>query len=667
LATQQVPAGDVVEGRLWLRLAVVALAYYASAEVGLRLALVGNDVTPLWPPTGIALVALLLWGRRVWPAIAVAALAVNLPISPNAGAAVVIAAGNTIAPLLAAFLLVRVNFRSQLDRVRDALALVFLAALFPMAVSATIGSVTLLASDAISSHNFAGAWTVWWTGDAMGVLIFAPFIWWLLALRRSHVSSRQVADATLLALLLACTCAIALMSEVQLVFLIPPIVGAIAWRFEQRGAAPAALAVSVAVTIAAANEIGPFVDRSLVDRMIALQSFNATVALTSLFVAAAVAEQQRLANREHYVAETLQLSLLPTRIPDFVDLGIAARYVPAGTDVAVGGDWYDVIPLPQGRFGLVVGDVAGHGVRAAAAMGQIRMAVRAYAFEDLSPGDALSRLNALLRDVQPAAMTTVWFGHYDTRDATLTFANAGHPPPLLLDGEARFLEEANGPPLGAAAQPQYPDVQLRLAPGNTLIVYTDGLVEQRDQSIDHGMRLLRERAVVAPENLEQLCDHIVAQPPVGGHRDDVAVLAFRPLSLAGRELRVRKPASPSSVPDIRRVLRAWLEQNDVPADTAVEVLVAATEAYTNAVQHAYGLVQGDIEIDARLVDGNLELIVRDHGSWRVWKPHPLGNGGHGGHGISVMRAMMDTVEIDLTERGTEVRMRRRVSVPVSRS
>jgi anti-sigma regulatory factor (Ser/Thr protein kinase) len=132
-------------------------------------------------------------------------------------------------------------------------------------------------------------------------------------------------------------------------------------------------------------------------------------------------------------------------------------------------------------------------------------------------------------------------------------------------------------------------------------------------------------------------------------------------------LRVRKPASPSSVPDIRRVLRAWLEQNDVPADTAVEVLLAATEAYTNAVQHAYGLVQGDIEIDARLVDGNLELIVRDHGSWRVWKPHPLGNGGHGGHGISVMRAMMDTVEIDLTERGTEVRMRRRVSVPVSRS
>src|SRR4051812_22183201 len=159
-----------------LRLASVALAYYVAAELGLRLALVHGQVTPIWPPTGIALVAILFFGNRVWPAIAVAALAVNLPIGPSLVGAVSIAAGNTLAPVAAAALLRRAKFRLELDRLRDAAAIIVLGALVGMAISATVGSLVLLWSGRVDLISFPQTWAVWWTGDAMGVLLVAPFL-----------------------------------------------------------------------------------------------------------------------------------------------------------------------------------------------------------------------------------------------------------------------------------------------------------------------------------------------------------------------------------------------------------------------------------------------------------------------------------------------------------
>src|SRR5438067_1994198 len=166
-STIMVPEGRVAKHarvtpavRSMLRMAGVGVAYYAAARLGLRYALVAHNVTPLWPPTGIALVAFLLWGRRMWPGVAVAAFFVNEPITSSLGWAVATAAGNTVAPAVASFLLGRVDFHHRIDRVRDALSLVVLAALASMAVSATVGVSSLVLSGEVGAAGFPRAWAV---------------------------------------------------------------------------------------------------------------------------------------------------------------------------------------------------------------------------------------------------------------------------------------------------------------------------------------------------------------------------------------------------------------------------------------------------------------------------------------------------------------------------
>src|SRR5437660_10441115 len=158
------------------KLIAVGAIYYVAARLSLRLALVHKNVTPLWAPAGIAVVAFLVLGRRIWPGIALAAFLVNAPISTNPLAAAATAGGNTIAPLVAAELLHRVHFRLEMDRLRDAASIVFVAALASMLLSASIGAGTLVLSGAIAERQFFTAWGVWWTGDAMGVLVVAPFL-----------------------------------------------------------------------------------------------------------------------------------------------------------------------------------------------------------------------------------------------------------------------------------------------------------------------------------------------------------------------------------------------------------------------------------------------------------------------------------------------------------
>ena len=406
-------------------LVLVGAAYYVGARIGLTLSLVEQNVTPLWPPTGIAVAAFLLFGRSLWPGIAVAAFAVNLPISEGPLAAAVTAAGNTLAPLVAAMLLARVGFRRQLDRRQDALAIVFLGALASMLISATIGAGTLVVSGAISSDNLVSAWTVWWTGDAMGVLAVAPFLLSLALFQELPGWSRaRWLEAVSILVLAGALITWTAQSELQLLYLTLPVVAWASWRLQLRGSAPVALLVSLIATRSAAGDAGPFAHETLFEQMLTLQAFNACVALTSFFLAALVSERNRTAaalasatveledrvqrrtaelsaanerllqeiqerseaeehlsreearaQRTHEIAEALQRSLLPDRLPQIPDMALAARYVPATADMEVGGDWYDVIQIRGGLIGLAIGDVAGHGPQAAATMGQLRMAL----------------------------------------------------------------------------------------------------------------------------------------------------------------------------------------------------------------------------------------------------------------------------------------------------
>jgi signal transduction histidine kinase len=277
-----------------LQLTVVALAYWFAASVSLRLALVHGQVTPIWPPTGIALVAILVLGRRVWPAIFLAALAVNLPIGPTTLGAASIAAGNTLAPLAAAALLKRAGFRIELDRLRDAAALIVLGALVAMTISASVGTSVLLLSGAAPGDSFWPTWAVWWTGDAMGVLLVAPFLLSLLPKARAPaLTPRMAVELGALLVGIGILTFVLFENRLRLEYLVFPLIMLAAWRFHLRGAAPAALIASSVAIWSAVQGTGPFATETLVQKMVTLQAFNVCVALTSLVLAAFVEARER--------------------------------------------------------------------------------------------------------------------------------------------------------------------------------------------------------------------------------------------------------------------------------------------------------------------------------------------------------------------------------------
>ncbi len=266
--------------------------YFVSAEVGLELALVRGQVTPLWPPTGIALACLLLFGLRCWPGITIGAFLANVLVGPTLPAVAVISLGNTLAPVCACLLLARVGFRNDLRRLRDALALVFIAALGSMLISATTGTWTLIAAGALDVADFWATWSVWWTGDAMGVLVVTPVLlvagtrdwnWRVPALRWMEAIGLVVG-------ITAVTLAVTRLPFTMLFPVFPLLIWA-ALRFQHAGVAPCNLFVSVTVVLAAADGQGPFAGLDLLPTMITLQVFNGAATLTALLLAAIISER----------------------------------------------------------------------------------------------------------------------------------------------------------------------------------------------------------------------------------------------------------------------------------------------------------------------------------------------------------------------------------------
>jgi serine phosphatase RsbU (regulator of sigma subunit) len=228
------------------------------------------------------------------------------------------------------------------------------------------------------------------------------------------------------------------------------------------------------------------------------------------------------------VADQLQQSLRPDRLPSVPGLQLAARSWPGDPSHQVGGDWYDVLPLPSGKVGPVVGDVVGHDVAAAAAMGQIRAALRSVAAFESSPGAVLNRVNDIADMYGVTELTTCLYAVVDPGTRLVTWASAGHLNPLLVldTGASELLDGDPGPPLGVSETAVYTDRSCRVQPGGSLLVYTDGLVERSSRPIDHGLALLE--SVRGPHrDPDQLCEQVltllVGQPPTC---DDVTLLAL---------------------------------------------------------------------------------------------------------------------------------------------
>ncbi|MFB8089781.1 SpoIIE family protein phosphatase [Streptomyces sp. NPDC055992] len=339
---------------------------------------------------------------------------------------------------------------------------------------------------------------------------------------------------------------------------------------------------------------------------------------------AEAAERLRTSEGRHReTAVTLQRSLLPQELEQPDDLRIAATYQPGGTDAAVGGDWYDVITLGAGRTALVIGDVMGRGVRAAAVMGQLRTAVRAYARLDLPPHEVLQLLDGLAAEIDASQIATCAYAVHDPNEGLLVYSSAGHLPILVRDedGTVRRAEDPIGPPLGTGGW-LHTSGTIPLPPGSTAVLYTDGLVERRSEDIDEGVAAL-ERALSGAKGAPQVvCDRLIRSLNVTAeHDDDVAVLVVQHPARTGAAAELFHNASLDLLGGIEAAPRARAFATGVLASWRFPVelcdlgVLAAGELVANSLQHGtppmrLGLRRTDRRLIIEVTDGDDHLPRR---------------------------------------------------------
>ncbi len=363
---------------------------------------------------------------------------------------------------------------------------------------------------------------------------------------------------------------------------------------------------------------------------------------------------------ERTIAETLELALLPESLPQLDGVDLAARYLPGTAELDVGGDWFDAIELGGGCLGLVIGDVVGKGVQAAATMGQLRNALRAFSLDQMKPSSTVARLNRIAEEILDTAFATVVYAIADPESHVCRFTAAGHPPPLIAyaDGRVELLEDGRGLPLGAGSDGSYPQGVVDIPDGTILLLYTDGLVERRDRTIDAGLDQLRTAVETGPRDPEGLLDHVLERLVGAGERgDDTAVLAVRFLSVAPRPLHLRVPANLGSLAFLRDALRSWLDRAPLEVEDAHDVVLAAWEACANAIEHAESPTEAFIDMSAEVDDACVRVRVEDTGRWM-----PPSDRSHRGLGLQLMRAAATALSVDTGDGGTSVVIEKALAV-----
>ncbi|MFD0363176.1 SpoIIE family protein phosphatase [Nocardia sp. GCM10030253] len=382
---------------------------------------------------------------------------------------------------------------------------------------------------------------------------------------------------------------------------------------------------------------------------------------------------------------TLQRAMLgPIELPP----RFSVHYEPALPPLEIGGDWYDVVPLRDGTIGIVVGDCVGRGLSAAVVMGQLRTAAQTLLLGGAGPAQLLAELDKVAVRIPGAMCTTVCAAVLDPVRGLVRYSSAGHMPPILADvGQpGRLLEGGRSVPLATFEVPRRPEATTALTPGSTLVLFTDGLVEQRGVDIDDSFAKICAVLEDTPGRLpREVADAVLSRlRPAAGYDDDVAMVVYRQ---PPAPLRLDVPANPDQLSAMRRSLKAWLAAAAVPHDLASDLIAAANEACSNSIEHAYrngalpasrpvrstdvsmGRATGSTELpDAGRVQLTAEcdtqtvaILVTDTGTWKPRSADP----GYRGRGIDMMRALTEELEIDHTGPGTRVRMS--VTLPAIKS
>ncbi|WP_326769529.1 SpoIIE family protein phosphatase [Streptomyces sp. NBC_01591] len=359
-------------------------------------------------------------------------------------------------------------------------------------------------------------------------------------------------------------------------------------------------------------------------------------------------QRAMLYEQEHDLAEGLQQAMLPRRIPEVPGAQVAVRYRSARLGRDIGGDWYDVIPLPGGRVGAVIGDVQGHDTHAAAVMGQLRIVLRAYAAEGHSPATVMARASVFLHELDTERFATCTYAEVDLTTGVVQLVRAGHVDPLVRgsDGSCSRLPAEGGLPLGLSAEfgrLEYPVSTVELDPGQTLVLFTDGLVELPGADLDEGMQLLAAMVRNGPQDLQRLADRLCEEVDERGGEDDVAVLLLRRKVAhapqpGGRLQQHVAQSDPEALSSARHMIRAAVRAWGAKA-RADEVELAADELITNALMHT----DGGAIVTIRVLTGperRLRVDVEDRSS-ALPRRRDAGEAGVSGRGLMLVDRLAD--------------------------
>lgn len=375
-----------------------------------------------------------------------------------------------------------------------------------------------------------------------------------------------------------------------------------------------------------------------------------------------------LYRRERRIADTLQRALLPPVLPRVPGLVLDAVYQPDADEAKVGGDWYDAFDLGDGRIAFSIGDVAGHGLGAAVLMGRAREALRSAAIEGHDPGRILQLANGAVELADSQTIVTAIFAILDRLTLRLTYASAGHPPPLLAskDGTVEALSD-RGLPLGlgipSAVVEGWETHTVALSPGAILAFYTDGLTESdRDIAAAEG-RMKDALARQARGAQQRSALSLVASTILGRQRDDIAVLTVGTSSTPLRDMEVTLPANAGSARRARHIVARFMREAQVDSQRALDFQVAVGEAVNNAIEHAAKLGSEEFVLRARCRQSTITVEVADHGTWRPVNERPTAPDPFAarGRGLALMHALSDDVQLEQTGDGTTVRLALRLA------
>jgi integral membrane sensor domain MASE1/anti-sigma regulatory factor (Ser/Thr protein kinase) len=640
----------------------VALVYFGSAKLGLALAFATPSVTAIWPPTGLALAALVLGGLRLWPGVALGAFLANVTTDVPFATAIGITFGNTLEAVVGASLLAWFGSRPDLRRLRDIFGLVALAAVLSTTISATVGVASLHLWDAPSQDLWTD-WRVWWLGDMGGDLLVASFL--LVAV--THWPYREApgrwVEAAVLAGALVSVGLVVFSHSAGTAYAVFPFLIWAALRFLQPGATAAALVIAAIAVAFTANGSGQFVQPSEDDSLLLAQTFSAVCGLTALVLATVTGQRTRAERKARRISNTLQSELLPPALAEIPGLEVAAWYRAGRREQEVGGDFYDLFAAEPRRWVAVIGDVCGNGPEAASLTALARYTLRSAAGQHSSPSETLALLNKAIleqrtdqRFMTAALMRLV----ADGPGYRVTVSNGGHPCPLLLRGDGRIEEVGTaGTLLGIWPDPRLENDHLSLGPGDALVLFTDGLTDGREPEDEPTGRIREALGATAGARAEEICTSLkrLALASNDGPTDDVAVLVLAAEGVGPRE---REPRSISlalePTPDGAALARAAVEPlaDALGAKVYADLRLLVTELVTNCVRHA-GLTGSDhIQLRVLVRADVLRVEVRDPGVGfepRVVEPEP---DQVGGWGLYIVEQLVDRWGIRPVGGGTTV-------------